>query len=63
MVTKRKTTTKKKPAAAKPKTKIVYVYKERKDGNPLSGVGEIVKTGAGAVLTIGITSAVLKALK
>jgi len=58
MVTKRKTT-KKKPV----KTKTKIVYRTRKDSNPLSGVNDIVKTGAGAVLTIGITSAVLKALK
>jgi len=64
MVTKRKTTTKK---ATKPKTKIVYrtkkVYVERKDdSNPLGGVNQMIGTGLGAVIGIGVAGAVLKGL-
>lgn len=58
MTTKRKTTKKK---VAKPKTKIIY--RTRKDSNPLNGVNDMVKTGAGIVITFGVANAVLKALK
>lgn len=56
MVTKRKTTKKKAV-----KTKIVY--RTRKDKSPFSGINEAVRTGAGAVITFGVATAVMKALK
>jgi hypothetical protein len=60
MTTKRKTT-------KKPKTKIVYrtkkVYVDREDDNPLSGVNDMVKSGAGMVITFGVANAVVKGLK
>jgi hypothetical protein len=63
MTTKRKTTKKQ----AKPKTKIVYrtkkVYVEKEDNdNPLQGVNQMIGTGMGAVIGIGVASAIAKGL-
>jgi hypothetical protein len=59
--------TKKKTTKKQPKTKVVYrtktVYVEKKDDNPFEGVNDMVKTGAGAVITLGIAGAVVKGLK
>jgi hypothetical protein len=67
MTTKRKTTTKKQ-TRAKPKVKVVYrtrtkkVYIREKDENPMSGVNDTLQTGVGALMTVGVASAVLKGL-
>jgi hypothetical protein len=63
MAAKKKTTKKQ----AKPKTKVVYrtkkVYVEREDDNPMKGVGQMVATGAGAMMTMGVANAVIKGMQ
>jgi hypothetical protein len=59
----RKNTTKRKPQ--RPKQKIVYrtKYVERESNNPLSEVTPMVKSGAGAMITLGFTGAMLNAFR
>jgi hypothetical protein len=55
---------KKKSARKTHKPKAVRVkYVQRKETNPLGGVNEIVRSGAGALITIGVANAVVKGLK